>query len=88
LLLGLPSYVPKRDCETTAMIGRRYQRFFVGCLGLAVVWGWLLPWLNQRASIERYIAAMRSAGVNPSAVYYTEHPNQRQWEQTIDEKLR
>lgn len=61
--------------------------FGLGCLFVAVIWLLVLPrvarWPQVRARIERN----QGAGINPTAVFYTEHPMTRDLNQRIEERM-
>lgn len=53
----------------------------------AVVWCGVLPivarWEVVRARTDRF----EEAGINPSAIYYTDHPSMRDMESKIEQSL-
>ncbi len=43
------------------------------CLvGMALLWGWLLPAIGQRAAVRESIELMNRRGINPGAIFYTD----------------
>ncbi len=39
---------------------------------VAVIWLCVLPWLSRRPAIKEHIERMKNAGIDPSAMFYTE----------------
>jgi hypothetical protein len=61
---------------------------FLGSLVvLLVCWGWILPWVNSCQDVRQYVERQRSAGINPSSLYYTEHPSAMAWEDSIRDRV-
>ncbi len=47
-------------------------KFGLSVVVLAVIWLGVLPWLSKRPAIEAHIERMKSEGIDPSAMFYTE----------------
>jgi hypothetical protein len=50
---------------------------------IAFVWLFLLPSLSTLASIRQRIDGNRAAGINPTAVFYTDHPGMADIERSM-----
>lgn len=58
---------------------------FVGCLAaIAFVWGWVLPRLATLDAVRSRIDSNRNAGIDPTAVFYTDHPTMPEIENRIE----
>jgi hypothetical protein len=58
---------------------------FLGCLtAMAIVWGWVLPHLATLDAVRSRIDSNRRAGINPTAVFYTDHPTMPEIENRIE----
>ena len=58
---------------------------FLGCLtAMAIVWGWVLPRLATLDAVRSRIDSNRRAGINPTAVFYTDHPTMPEIENRIE----
>ncbi len=47
-------------------------RLGLAAAALATVWLVLLPWVGTLAPVREFVRGNEAAGINPSAVYYTE----------------
>ena len=47
-------------------------RLLVGVGVIGAIWGLLLPLLGQWAPVDQFIRRLEDAGIDPSAMYYTE----------------
>ncbi len=65
-----------------------WKRLIVCAIAILLCWTQLLPRLEKVGAARTYIERMQARGINPSAVYYTEHPASRDWERTIRERIR
>jgi hypothetical protein len=54
--------------------------FVVGIVAIGLVWGWLLPAISQWTSVQQRVEMIRQSGINPSAVFYSDHPSIREIE--------
>jgi hypothetical protein len=61
--------------------------FALAILGLVVGWLAVLPSLGELPLIQEQIEAMRQQGINPSAIYYSDHPGHRDWERRIQDRI-
>jgi hypothetical protein len=41
-------------------------------MAISVIWGVVLPWINQLDRVRAWQAPLEEAGINPSAMFYTE----------------
>lgn len=48
-------------------------------LGALIVWLGILPSLGRQAAIRAAIDRCQAEGINPSALYYTEHEGYARW---------
>jgi hypothetical protein len=64
-----------------------WRRLIVCAITMFLVWTQLLPRLEKFGAVRTFIERMQEQGINPSAVYYTEHPASRDWERTIRERI-
>ncbi|MBX3426149.1 MAG: hypothetical protein KF688_10755 [Pirellulales bacterium] len=55
----------------------------VGVLALALVWGAALPRIATRCGYARAIDDLVGVGVEPNAMYYTEHPGAATWRREL-----
>lgn len=53
----------------------RLAKMAFALTSLALIWLVLLPALGDYPQIRRHIDTMQAAGINPSAMYYSELPN-------------
>jgi hypothetical protein len=61
---------------------------FMGCLAaMAIVWGWILPRLATFDAVRSRIDTNRKAGINPTAVFYTDHPTMPDIENRIENRI-
>jgi|694.fasta_scaffold00056_70 hypothetical protein len=61
---------------------------FLGCLAvMAIIWGWVLPRLTDLDAVRSRIDSNRKAGINPTAVFYTDHPTMREIENRIENRI-
>ena len=61
---------------------------FMGCLAaMAIVWGWILPRLATFDAVRSRIETNRKAGINPTAVFYTDHPTMPDIENRIENRI-
>ena len=51
---------------------------------VALIWMLLLPSISDLQSVRSRIDGNRAAGVNPTAVFYTDHPGMADIERNID----
>lgn len=56
--------------------------FFFGVI--VVCWGFVLPRLAKVPSVRDRIDRFEQAGINPSAVFYTDHPKMAEIERRMD----
>jgi hypothetical protein len=61
--------------------------FALTVLGLVAGWWIVLPQLSEIPLIHEHIEAMRRQGINPSAIYYSDHPGHRDWERRIQDRI-
>jgi hypothetical protein len=60
----------------------------MGCLAaMAFVWGWILPRLVTLDAVRSRIDSNRKAGINPTAVFYTDHPKMQEIENRIKNRI-
>jgi hypothetical protein len=56
-----------------------------GCLtAIAIIWGSILPRLATFDAVRSRIDSNRKAGINPTAVFYTDHPTMTDIENRIE----
>ncbi len=60
---------------------------FLPWLAIIFVWLVVLPLVFHFEAISEYVARMKRAGIDPSAIYYTEHPASRDWERSMQDKV-
>jgi hypothetical protein len=58
-------------------------RFAIACSVIVAVWMFVLPVLSDLPSVRNRIERNRAAGINPTAVFYTDHPGMVEIERTI-----
>jgi len=51
---------------------------------ITIVWMSILPRIGQLPSVRKRIESNQAAGINPTAVFYTDHPGMRQTERKIE----
>ena len=51
------------------------------------VWIYLLPALGELKSVQTRIEKNRAAGINPTAVFYTDHPAMVDIERKIEDRV-
>jgi hypothetical protein len=54
---------------------------------IAVIWLTVLPRLSDIPSVRERIERNRNAGVNPTAVFYTDHPGMADFERSIQSRV-
>jgi hypothetical protein len=64
-----------------------WRRLVVCAITMLLLWTQLLPRLEKYGVVRTFIERMQEQGINPSAVYYTEHPASHDWERTIRERI-
>jgi hypothetical protein len=50
---------------------------------VTIFWLVFLPRLSQVDCFKHFIEGNQLRGINPSAVFYSEHPSAQRWEQSI-----
>ncbi len=68
-------------------VSSKWSRLLICAIFILLGWTQLLPRLETFGTIRAYIERMQQQGINPSALYYTEHPASRDWERTIHERM-
>jgi len=69
---------------------KRIQKLIYLALALvmmAVIWLSVLPRLSDIPSVRDRIDRNRNAGVNPTAVFYTDHPGMADFERNIQSRV-
>jgi hypothetical protein len=61
-------------------------RLGVAWLAVLILWTVILPSLGRLPRVDAYIQSMQTRGINPSALFYTEHPAGRDWERSLRHK--
>ena len=62
----------------------RWGRLLIAVVAIVACWGFVLPKLAQLPSVRDRIDRFEQAGINPSAVFYTDHPKMAEIERRID----
>lgn len=62
-------------------------RLFLAAVVIIAVWLVVLPALGQLASVRQRIEGNHAAGINPTAVFYTDHPAMTDIERRIAAKV-
>lgn len=62
-------------------------RFSSVSLVIVVIWLLVLPALGHLTSVRKRIDGNHAAGINPTAVFYTDHPAMADIERRIDAKV-
>jgi hypothetical protein len=58
-------------------------RFACACALVVFVWMFVLPVIGSFPSVRKRIDCNRAAGINPTAVFYTDHPAMADIERAI-----
>lgn len=56
----------------------------LAAIAIASVWLFVLPWLGELPAVRQRIEGNRTAGINPTAVFYTDHPGMADIEREIE----
>jgi hypothetical protein len=62
-------------------------KFGCACALVVAVWMFVLPVLGEFTSVRQRIEGNRAAGINPTAVFYTDHPSMADIERSIAAKV-
>ena len=62
-------------------------RLSFALLAILAVWLIVLPAVSQMDPVRHRIDANREAGINPTAVFYTDHPSMADIERRMDAKV-
>ncbi|MFN7877075.1 MAG: hypothetical protein ACK5PB_17285 [Pirellula sp.] len=52
-----------------------------------VLWGFVLPRIATWESVRNRVNRFSEAGINPAAIYYTDHPSMQEIEARVARKL-
>lgn len=61
--------------------------FITLALSCLVLWGIVLPRIAQWDSVQNRADLYSKAGINPAAIYYTDHPSMQEIEARVKRKL-
>lgn len=61
----------------------RYTSLAVVAIVMAWIWLVLLPRIAEIPAVTQRIEKLRTAGINPTAVFYTDHPGMKEIEQSV-----
>ncbi len=61
----------------------RYASLATVAIVMAWVWLVLLPRISEIPAVTQRIEKLREAGINPTAVFYTDHPGMKDIEQNV-----
>lgn len=62
----------------------RWGMLLIAVVAIVACWGFVLPKLAQLPSVRDRMEQFEQAGINPSAVFYTDHPKMAEIERRID----
>ncbi|MCY2976196.1 MAG: hypothetical protein NTW52_16195 [Planctomycetota bacterium] len=62
-------------------------KFACACAVVVAVWMLVLPVVGDFPSVRQRIEGNRAAGINPTAVFYTDHPAMADIERSIAAKV-
>jgi len=65
----------------------KVMKLSLALIVIAVVWLTVLPRLSDIPSVRGRIDGNRNAGVNPTAVFYTDHPGMADFERSIQSRV-
>lgn len=76
---------PRKGIGCRRSVGRIY--FGVGLFVGVLLWLVLFPWIARFPHVQSRIERQESASINPSAVFYTEHPMHLETYRKLQDKL-
>lgn len=56
-------------------------------VSVVLLWGYVLPRIATWESVRNRANRFSEAGINPAAIYYTDHPSMREIEARVARKL-
>lgn len=62
-------------------------KFACACTLVVLVWMYVLPVIGEFPWVRQRIEGNRAAGINPTAVFYTDHPAMADIERSIAAKV-
>lgn len=62
-------------------------RLALAAVAITAVWLFVLPSIGRLASVRHRIDGNHAAGINPTAVFYTDHPAMSDIERRIEAKV-
>ncbi len=66
---------------------RKWLSLLVVLIGTAFLWLIVLPSVSEIPSVRERIERNRSAGINPTALFYTDHPAMPEIEKRIEREV-
>lgn len=65
-----------------------WRRLGLAIAAIAVIWGVVLPRLENTPSVQARIKHLDGHGIDSAAFFYTDHPGMSRWEDAIRQRLR
>jgi len=62
-------------------------QFILACTIIIAIWMFVLPVVSDFPSVRHRIDGNRDAGINPTAVFYTDHPGMADIERSIASRV-
>ncbi|MBC8350660.1 MAG: hypothetical protein H8E66_01655 [Planctomycetes bacterium] len=68
--------------------GARWQRLSLALAAIVVIWGLVLPRLERMPTVQARIKHLNENGIDPAALFYSDHEGMGRWEASIRETQR
>ncbi len=65
-----------------------WRRLGLAITAMALVWGVVLPRIEKTPRVQGRIKHLDDHGINPAALFYTDHEGMRHWEDAVTRRLR
>lgn len=63
---------------------KRWAQLVLATIAISILWLIVLPQIGQLAIVRKRIETNEEAGINPTALFYTEHPGMRDTERRME----
>lgn len=60
-----------------------WQRLAAVLVAIAIIWGAVLPRLERTRTVQARIKHLDDHGINPAALFYSDHEGMQHWEGNI-----